>query len=487
MGLCTGAFMKKKIASLILALSISLPLGVTAQPVSISEYYIGRETEKTAVYFGGEGTAENPYIISDPNDLRLLASLTNQGHGTYQNAYYAMSADIDCAGISDYEPIGTLENPFSGHFDGCGYSVKNLCINSSDGGYIGLFGYTYNASVENLGVSAASIRINASQKCFVGAIAGFFGGNAGGGDVYVKRCSADGFISVKSTESSYVGGLFGQVGISGSVKYTLCDLCADMELFCETEKLAYAGGITGNVKNGARITRCASFGSVTASGLGDIGNPSAGGIAAWLQTDDSYIQSAQLCTAAELSDTSPDISDCISAMTVISKSEKSIFNCIGNISAYAVSEIVHSNLYCAETAAVKGSVGSLCGESVTSETLFSEGFLSANCGFDYENVWQTVLGKPRLQKSSPYIAFDCRHTDTAVKVSAEPVGFGDCTIIAVSYAKDRSPASVRTAEYSKNKSLIIEFDKSETLKLFVLGKSFSPLCASVTVYTPTSE
>jgi hypothetical protein len=69
-------------------------------------------------FAGGEGTAENPYLISTIADLQQVKSNTA--------AYYKLANDIDATGF-DFTPI----TGFSGTLDGAGFTISNLSIASS--------------------------------------------------------------------------------------------------------------------------------------------------------------------------------------------------------------------------------------------------------------------------------------------------------------------------------------------------------------------
>ena len=53
---------------------------------------------------------------------------------------YTLGNDIDLSSISNWEPIGTLANPFTGTLDGNGYKISNLVINRPAADNVGLFG-----------------------------------------------------------------------------------------------------------------------------------------------------------------------------------------------------------------------------------------------------------------------------------------------------------------------------------------------------------
>ncbi len=79
----------------------------------------------------GAGTEENPFKIYTEEDLKYIYN-----HLDY---YYKLESDIELT--SEWVPIGTEENPFTGAFDGNNHKIINLQINDSTLEYAGLFGY----------------------------------------------------------------------------------------------------------------------------------------------------------------------------------------------------------------------------------------------------------------------------------------------------------------------------------------------------------
>lgn len=62
---------------------------------------------------------------------------------------YMLQYDIDLTDI-EWIPIGTIEEPFTGSFNGNGCEIKGLTMKDSDAEVIGLFGYTDGAKIYNI-------------------------------------------------------------------------------------------------------------------------------------------------------------------------------------------------------------------------------------------------------------------------------------------------------------------------------------------------
>lgn len=122
------------------ALSIILALIVLITSVSLLAPFASAE-ENTTEFAGGDGSAENPYLIADSYHLSNV--------NLYLNAHYKMISDIDFSNQSgnNWSLIGSnISNSFRGTFDGNGYSIRNLYSTKSktnDSSLTSIFGFNY--------------------------------------------------------------------------------------------------------------------------------------------------------------------------------------------------------------------------------------------------------------------------------------------------------------------------------------------------------
>ena len=121
----------------------------------------------------GSGTSEDPYRISTADHLKRFRDAVNSGE---YGAHAVLDNDIDL-GSEAWTPImpnaiSTEDTVFGycGIFDGGGHTVSGLAV-SSDQEYVGLFGYTSDATIRNLTVSGSVTGTNGSAK--VGGIVGY--------------------------------------------------------------------------------------------------------------------------------------------------------------------------------------------------------------------------------------------------------------------------------------------------------------------------
>lgn len=189
----------------------------------------------------GTGLSGDPYQIATLKHLFWLSQFSE-----YWDDYFIQTAHIDAASTSSWEsgkgfsPIGNSGDPFTGEYDGDGYVVQNLYVDRPTTNLIGLFGYVYDATIENLGVSGADI----TGDIAVGSLAGYVNNSA------VRKCYGMGDV----VGSDGIGCLIGQ--ISGAAAITACYSSGDA--FGET----LVGGLIGQIV-GSTISNCFSFANVT--------------------------------------------------------------------------------------------------------------------------------------------------------------------------------------------------------------------------------
>ena len=242
-------------------------------------------------FAGGDGTAKNPYLISDGSELAYLMKIINETENESNAAtygkYYKLTSDIYLNDISDYESWDAENAPkniwtpgggvfhynhigFAGSFDGQGFDVKGVYVNRKEQ-YNGLFGYLFNADIKNLNVTHSYI--NGGQ--YTAGLAGY--ARASKRNVTLSGCSVSDTTVVGS---SSVGGVFGYV--ESYNKRTVVEKCSSDAIV--TAKYNSAGGIAGflapygiSYKVGetkdyaVRISDCINYGEITAnSGVGGI-------------------------------------------------------------------------------------------------------------------------------------------------------------------------------------------------------------------------
>lgn len=105
----------------------------------------------------GNGTEQEPYLITNANELSFISYSVNRGVSlgngvNYKDAYYKLSNSITLKGRF-FEPIGTAENKFSGTFDYNNYKIYDIRtdVEGTELLYDGLFNeISESASIINL-------------------------------------------------------------------------------------------------------------------------------------------------------------------------------------------------------------------------------------------------------------------------------------------------------------------------------------------------
>ncbi len=131
-------------------------------------------TDLWGIGAGKDGsTADKAYTITTTAGLNLLATLVNDGND-YNGKYFKLGGNIeyDSSIENNYTAIGTDSNPFEGIFDGNGYTVSGINIQSNES-YQGLFGVVESGGVvRNVVIQGADIRGNNYVGGVVGKIYG---------------------------------------------------------------------------------------------------------------------------------------------------------------------------------------------------------------------------------------------------------------------------------------------------------------------------
>ena len=197
--------------------------------------------------------SETTFYITTAQQLKQLADEVNAGDSK-SGKTYLLANDIDLSGYPNWTPIGRFDLPdmlpFSGVFDGQGYSITGLKISGNEDAR-GLFGYTYCETIRN--VVIRNPEIQGGDK--VGALVGHQAYSSEG----IENCAV---IGGKIQGSNRVGGLVGYMEESPIKNcYTTCEVIA-------TD--SYAGGIVGTHKVGSGLENCYATGNVSGAYSGGI-------------------------------------------------------------------------------------------------------------------------------------------------------------------------------------------------------------------------
>jgi len=176
-----------------------------------------------AVLPAGTGTAADPYLIADLNNLCWLSV-----HPEHWDKYYLQTADIDASSTSSWyngegwNPLGTVisigdyihpdySKVFRGSYNGQGYTIDGLHINRYVA-FVGFFGFTKGANLQSIGLANVDI----TGKGYVGALAGYIL------DGQVQSCYTTGSVNGNYTTGGLAGEFASEQNTASSI-YSIKD------------------------------------------------------------------------------------------------------------------------------------------------------------------------------------------------------------------------------------------------------------------------
>lgn len=205
--------------------------------------------------------AANTYEIATKADLYRLANIVNVSRNECKGITFLQTQDIVCD--AGYTPIGYQgdndHSYFRGTYDGQGHTVSGITVtrtgNTNADKYIGLFGYIYEGTVQNVVLANSTF----TGYNYVGGIAGEISWGT------VRNCRVESSVTIRvgNSPAENFGGVVGYFHGSGALM-TGCVSAATIEnngLTCND-----CGGISGDVQYNT-LKDCLYIGtSVTGTG-----------------------------------------------------------------------------------------------------------------------------------------------------------------------------------------------------------------------------
>ena len=235
-----------------------------------------------ATSYMNAGEKRVPVKVYDPTfyaEINTVEQFNDMRNDLYEN--YVLKADIDLAGYPSFVPIGPdSNNPYIGRFNGDGHVVRNLTMNRPADKRQGLFGYTRNAVIENVGLENVNVVGEGDVGGVVGKgvgttiqnvyvtgyvegidhVGGIIGGTDGGNITTIQNCYVNAIIK---TRSSQVGGIMGVASsaVVDKVYFT-------GEVIAPTDQPRYnAGGIIALIEDGnVSVSNLASLATSVSGG-----------------------------------------------------------------------------------------------------------------------------------------------------------------------------------------------------------------------------
>ena len=249
---------------------------ITATKAADTDY---NEATATLVVYVTPKQINGVYQIGTTDELFLFAALVNGTlESVEQNAANAvLTADIDLSGEA-WTPIGSSSNPYTGTFDGAGYTISGMTIENA-AGYSGLFG-AVTGTVRDFTVTGTITITGSGTVSKVGGAVGSLGTASAAGTVSGVTSDVD--ITV-SAGNDHIGGVVGSMPENSSPTVENCVYTGDINITVAAGSVA---GIVGYIRTGT-IQNCANQGGISVSGSGD---GSVGGILGYCNNSKIYIR-----------------------------------------------------------------------------------------------------------------------------------------------------------------------------------------------------
>ena len=279
--------------------------------------------------------------INTPSELVAFSTSVNSGTN-YSGTTVFLASDIvfNSTLSQQFQTIGSETNPFTGTFYGQGYTISNLKLASSATN-IGLFGYSYEATIQNV-VLDASCSVKGSSANDLGSICG-----------YCTYCTIENSVNManvtftgNSGSNFFLGGIVSRLLNTGTVRN-----CANYGYITHsgnTNSGSFIGGIAGLCGGGKSSTKsiqnCANYGTITYGGRTG-GTLRLGGVIGYSSTGAISVE------------------NCLSAGRIVNSTQAEKYNLIGSVFGYIQSGTNITITHCLWTSDVE--CNSVCGSKET--------------------------------------------------------------------------------------------------------------------------
>ncbi len=299
---------------------------------------------------------------ADPAYYDVILSTTQLQNisSTGLDGNYLLGADIDASATTSwksgmgFDPIGDDTSSFTGSLDGLGHSITGLTIDRSGSSYVGLFGYTQNASLSNI----ALVGSNITGLDYVGALVGFSNNST-------------------ITNVSVTGNVSGRDSVAGLVGYNNASTVSNAYTTSSVQGVSYIGGLVGYNNASSTISNAYATGSVT-------GEDTVGGLVGYNRS--STI--SNVYATGNVTGSSHFVGGLVG------------FNGAGTISnAYASGKVSDVSY----TGALVGANGT---DSMVTNAFWNTETSAQSSGIGFDNNGQTVIGLTSSEMQNPLIYID---------------------------------------------------------------------------------
>lgn len=188
---------------------------------------------------GGEGTAENPYLIASAGDMAMIAR--------DPAAHYKVVNDFSATQYGLWAPIAS----FTGTLDGGNFTISDLTLDGSNF-EAGIFAASENATIKDLKINDASVEV--SNATTVAILVGE-ANTTTISNVHINNAT----ITATADASATIGTI-----ASGSSLNSVISECSATNLTIDAPSCSNVGGIIGASRTGTSISACAVNGTINA-------------------------------------------------------------------------------------------------------------------------------------------------------------------------------------------------------------------------------
>lgn len=212
-----------------------------------------------AIFAGGKGTVDDPFVIKTENQLVDFAKSINEEEN-YDKKFVKLNNDVTLT--KQWKVAGSQGKvAFKGDFNGNNCTISNMRIGSdklpANYRFVGLFGNISSGSVHDLNIKDVEIhnKNTSENRVFIGCVCG----NVQNGG-FIDNVRVNGKINSYSLrEQQYLGAIAGQ-----ALKSNIINSSADIDIVANADsKDIYAGGLVGINAFGA-LFNSSSRGEITA-------------------------------------------------------------------------------------------------------------------------------------------------------------------------------------------------------------------------------
>ncbi len=196
------------------------------------------------VPFNGFGTTDNPYTITNIDELNYIRHLLDKHFIQLNDLDFSNTQFCNDSSALGWDPIGLDGISFTGSYNGNDFEILNLYINRPDDDNVGLFLNTIGGDFKNIRIS--NCEITGNNK--VGALTSNCSNYS-----TINNCHASGQI----TGEDIVGGLIGEISNT-----LVANSSANIHINANEE----VGGLIGVCKNSSMVTYCDAGNTIAATG-----------------------------------------------------------------------------------------------------------------------------------------------------------------------------------------------------------------------------